>query len=409
MEFLKFSKATWLCIVLATTVSAQSKCPASDYGPTAGVIESPGFAQHVNYGNDMSCTYNIKVAEGSKILLTVNSLITETCCDRVYVYDGPNTHSRVLIIWSGHLGAGSFVESTGNVVTVTFQSDNTVNAAGFSIRYAPSNAHLTPTTTAKPTLQIVNWKDRSTYWNSRPSPTDIHALVLHHTVDPTVQATYDALNNRHLSVHYIAAKNGTIYQLVDEANRAWHAGTGTWGSYTNMNDISIGIEIVNTGDEPFPTVQENAVAELSAQIVKRWKILPKNIVAHADFQEYDKTDVSGYFDFKLFYAALDMYPGLYTTKLSESDQKKVLYQASTTYSAAVKSIQERLQKYGYYLTADGIFGSATQLVVEAFNRHYCPEIFKQEEIVNGNEVRFAQNKRWYGISEERLAYLVAHS
>lgn len=50
-----------------------------------------------------------------------------------------------------------------------------------------------------------------------------------------------------------------------------------------------------------------------------------------------------------------------------------------------------------------------ELIVQAFNRHYCPEVFIKESVSNGNEVTHADNKRWYALSEERLDYLIAHS
>uniref|UniRef100_A0A914UV77 N-acetylmuramoyl-L-alanine amidase n=2 Tax=Plectus sambesii TaxID=2011161 RepID=A0A914UV77_9BILA len=149
--------------------------------------------------------------------------------------------------------------------------------------------HLVMTTA----LNIVDWRNQTTYWDARTG--GIYALVLHHTVTPTAQGTLDVLNTRRLSIHYIADKNGTIYQTVDEANRAWHTGTGVWGNFVDMNDVSVGIEIVNSGDEPFPEVQEMAVAALSKAIVGRYGILPKNIVSHADFDPRNKEDVSGYF------------------------------------------------------------------------------------------------------------------
>uniref|UniRef100_A0A914XAA5 N-acetylmuramoyl-L-alanine amidase n=1 Tax=Plectus sambesii TaxID=2011161 RepID=A0A914XAA5_9BILA len=250
-----FIKATCFCFLFATTVAQSNTCPTTEYNPPSGVIQSPGFAQQLKYGNDVNCVYNIKVAVGSRVLLTINSFATEMCCDKLYIYDGPSVQSPLLIAWSGLVSAGSYIEATGNVVTVNFRTDNTVNDVGFSIQYGPTNAQFTSTTTAKPPLQFVDWRDQSIYWNDRPSPTDIHAIVLHHTVDLTAQATLDALINRHLSVHYIVEKNGTIYQMVDERNRAWHAGPGTWGSFHDLNDVSVGIEIVNSGAEPFPVVQ----------------------------------------------------------------------------------------------------------------------------------------------------------
>ena len=65
----------------------------------------------------------------------------------------------------------------------------------------------------------------------------------------------DTLNRRKLSVHYIVARDGTVYYTCDESKRASHAGVGKWAKYFNLNDVSIGIEIVNSGAESFPVDQ----------------------------------------------------------------------------------------------------------------------------------------------------------
>ena len=58
-----------------------------------------------------------------------------------------------------------------------------------------------------------------------------------------------------VSTHYVISKNGTVYQMVDDLNIAWHAGKSKWGRDTNLNSKSIGIELVNKGNENFPLKQ----------------------------------------------------------------------------------------------------------------------------------------------------------
>uniref|UniRef100_A0A914WQL0 Peptidoglycan binding-like domain-containing protein n=1 Tax=Plectus sambesii TaxID=2011161 RepID=A0A914WQL0_9BILA len=147
----------------------------------------------------------------------------------------------------------------------------------------------------------------------------------------------------------------------------------------------------------------------SKAIVGRYGILPKNIVSHADFDPRNKEDVSGYFDYKLFYSELNIYPGLFNSSLSSADQSKVLYQFSTNYSADVKTMQGQLRQYGFYLEVDGKFGPESQFAAEAFNRHYCPEVFKKETVdANGNMVRNASNQVWYALSNERLSVMIVN-
>ena len=50
-----------------------------------------------------------------------------------------------------------------------------------------------------------------------------------------------------VSAHYCVDEDGTVFAMVDEAKRAWHAGLSHWAGRSRLNDVSIGIEIINTG------------------------------------------------------------------------------------------------------------------------------------------------------------------
>jgi N-acetyl-anhydromuramyl-L-alanine amidase AmpD len=79
----------------------------------------------------------------------------------------------------------------------------------------------------------------------------IHSIVLHYTVlDEDNSRT--VLKQGDVSSHYLIPKetksNGTdLWQLVALKERAWHAGKSYWQTRTNLDDTSIGIEIVNYG------------------------------------------------------------------------------------------------------------------------------------------------------------------
>ena len=45
-----------------------------------------------------------------------------------------------------------------------------------------------------------------------------------------------------VSAHYLVDYDGTVFSLVEETARAWHAGAGQWRGITDVNSHSIGIE-----------------------------------------------------------------------------------------------------------------------------------------------------------------------
>lgn len=129
-------------------------------------------------------------------------------------------------------------------------------------------------------------------------------LVLHYTGMKSGQEALERLcdENAKVSAHYMVAEDGTIFQLVSEDDRAWHAGVSCWRGNSNINQRSIGIEIVNRGHEfdytPFPEIQIKAVAELCSDILTRHNIPPRNVVGHSDIAPTRKKDPGELFDWQ---------------------------------------------------------------------------------------------------------------
>lgn len=130
-----------------------------------------------------------------------------------------------------------------------------------------------------------------------------YMIVLHYTGRPSCEEAITGwLCNpeKEVSSHYVIDEDGTIYQLVDEDKRAWHAGVSQWGGERDINSASIGIEIQNPGEEfgyrPFPMEQMQAVAQLCKSITQRFEI--KYILGHEDVAPGRKKDPGELFDWQ---------------------------------------------------------------------------------------------------------------
>ena len=93
-----------------------------------------------------------------------------------------------------------------------------------------------------------------------------------------------------VSAHYLIAEDGTVFSLVPEELRAWHAGVGSWGSVTDVNSRSIGIELANPGACPFAAAQMDALEALLADIRSRWAIPAERVIGHSDIAPGRKID-----------------------------------------------------------------------------------------------------------------------
>lgn len=198
-------------------------------------------------------------------------------------------------------------------------------------------------------------------------------LVLHYTGMPSEVGALAWLCDprSQVSCHWFVREDGRILPVVDEDRRAWHAGVSVWRGHTDINSRSIGIEIANPGHEfgyrAFPDVQVAAVAELSADIVARHGILPRNVVAHSDIAPTRKEDPGELFPWDRLAAA-----GVGHFVAPSPIRGGRFFQEGDG-GQPVEALQSMLGIYGYGLPASGRYCPLTAAVVRAFQRHFRPD------------------------------------
>jgi len=119
-------------------------------------------------------------------------------------------------------------------------------------------------------------------YSTRPSGTAVSAIVLH-TTEGSFDSDAEWLCNptTGVSCHYVIPPSGsTIYSLVPDSKRAWHAGDSTYNGRSNWNTFSIGIEISHKKGQPYPNGQRNLTAELCIDLIARYHIGQEWIAAH---------------------------------------------------------------------------------------------------------------------------------
>ena len=167
-----------------------------------------------------------------------------------------------------------------------------------------SPANTVPATSSDTNTTGISCLDYpSLNFDARKLP--ISMIVLHYTGAPFRESLNALTNNggkNRVSSHYLVDEGGTIFRLVDETKRAWHAGVGSWNGIRDVNSASIGIEIVNMGPlpggkfHPFPTEQIDAVTALCLDIQSRHKIT--DVVGHEDVAPRRKIDPGPLFPWK---------------------------------------------------------------------------------------------------------------
>jgi N-acetylmuramoyl-L-alanine amidase len=213
----------------------------------------------------------------------------------------------------------------------------------------------------------------STNFGERRDGKKADMILLHYTGMETGQAALDWLCNpqSEVSCHYLAHEDGRIVQMVPESKRAWHAGEGSWGGEKDINSVSVGIEIVNSGHAfgypDFPDAQIRAVSALCRNISARHRIRRERVLAHSDTAPGRKSDPGEKFPWARLHAeGIGHY-------VEPSPIRGGSFLSLGDTGQPVEALQSMLAYYGYGLEIDGRFDEMTKTVVEAFQRHFRQE------------------------------------
>lgn len=216
---------------------------------------------------------------------------------------------------------------------------------------------------------------------SHPSPNHdsrggapVEKLVLHYTGMKTGEEALARLceSESKVSAHYVVEEDGRIFKLVEESERAWHAGISYWRGCQDMNARSVGIEIVNPGHEfgyrEFPEPQIRAVIALCGDILTRHpKIKDRSVVGHSDIAFRRKQDPGELFPWeRLAHEGIGLWHGNPPPKAIPRPLQL------GDVGESVRQMEEMLIFYGYGLTVDAVFSEMTEQCVIAFQRHFRP-------------------------------------
>jgi N-acetylmuramoyl-L-alanine amidase len=213
----------------------------------------------------------------------------------------------------------------------------------------------------------------NTHYHAVSQDSRVQFIVLHYT-EIDFPRSLHRLTQDEVSSHYlINDQPPTIYRLVEENRRAWHAGPSYWQGYTHLNSNSIGIEIVNFGNggntsaayADYPEQQIEVVIELVRDIQRRHGVRPDRILGHSDIQPIDKQDPGPRFPwYRLAEAGLIVWP-----------DPEAVAAARMRYQQELPSVlwfQQRLAAHGFDVPQRGDLDEVTRVSLSAFQMKYRP-------------------------------------
>ncbi|MDH3902113.1 MAG: N-acetylmuramoyl-L-alanine amidase [Xanthomonadales bacterium] len=230
--------------------------------------------------------------------------------------------------------------------------------------------------------------------------TRVRIVVIHHTTG-NFQGSLDILtkdSGNPVSSHYLIPEPGDasytgkklkLYSLVPEEGRAWHAGRSYWAGKTSLNDMSVGIELVNqtycrnteqpvqpeqADQEParicfypdFADSQLEILTDLLEDILSRHtEVKPTDIIGHSDIAPQRKIDPGPRFPWQRLYR-------LGYGAWFDDDTVFKYWEQFRLELPPVLTLQTALHSYGYDIELSGEHDQQSRNVVRAFQMHFLP-------------------------------------
>jgi N-acetylmuramoyl-L-alanine amidase len=122
-------------------------------------------------------------------------------------------------------------------------------------------------------------------------------VIIHHTAQHSTEQTLKTftLTKTQVSAHYVIGRDGQTFHMLNDYLRAWHGGVARWGNVTDINSVSIGIELDNDGTEPFQEAQLSSLLKVLGSLKKTYNIPAANFIGHGDIAPVRKNDPSALF------------------------------------------------------------------------------------------------------------------
>jgi len=240
---------------------------------------------------------------------------------------------------------------------------------------------------------IHNFK--SPNFNDRKS-NKIEIIVIHYTALNSISDSlkYLCSKKNKVSSHYLISQSGKIFNLVSEKKRAWHAGQSFWRGNTDINSVSIGIELdysPSQKNNKFSLRLNSALISLLRKLLSKYKIKTENILGHSDIAPYRKIDPGKHFQWQTLENKQLSYKVQFV-KRSDIDKKLInKWFDKNKFNSIRKKILFMLNFIGYDVSLASKNKIYFNQLIDAYSNHY--KIYKnhyynKKKIFNVIELHF---------------------
>ncbi|RZK39636.1 MAG: N-acetylmuramoyl-L-alanine amidase [Hymenobacter sp.] len=241
---------------------------------------------------------------------------------------------------------------------------------------------LRPLPTVPDSLPTATYQVGTTNFNLRKP----NYVIIHHTAQTSTAQTIKTftLPKTQVSAHYVIGRDGQTFHLLNDYLRAWHGGVARWGSMTDINSVSIGIELDNDGTESFQEAQLASLLRVLKSLKQAYNIPASNFIGHGDIAPTRKNDPSALFPWQRL---ADRGFGLWYDASVLTDTTAAPFAQDSTGQFIGIAPREALRLIGYD-TQD--LGAA----IKAFKRHFAPSDASAELTERDRRILFSLYRKY---------------
>ncbi|GGA49643.1 N-acetylmuramoyl-L-alanine amidase [Okeania sp. KiyG1] len=199
----------------------------------------------------------------------------------------------------GYLGAPTSAEYDWNGITRQDFEGGYITWDNISGAIVNGNNNFSSTSEAL----AIEWIPSPNFGNRPGGPSDVTSIIYHHTGSSNIDGTInwfqrtDIPREERVSAHYVIGQDGRIVNMVDTNYRAWHAGISELNGRSDVNDYSIGIEIVNPDGNfySYTEAQYESLEWLTQDLLNKYPSIT-HLTGHEDVAPGRKSDPGDLFD-----------------------------------------------------------------------------------------------------------------
>ncbi len=105
-------------------------------------------------------------------------------------------------------------------------------------------------------------------------------LIILHTTEAPTRSSINSIR-AYGEAHYVVDPGGNVHRIIDRDRVAYHAGRSMWSRQTDIDTVSVGIEVVGYHNRDITSFQYAAIRELIEYLQGKYNVPDERVLTHS--------------------------------------------------------------------------------------------------------------------------------